>query len=306
MAKQWVKMYTGLDSDPDALGAAEFLSAHNPFIRYLTAPLIAMGICTDCVNLLRTLLSSDCYVTRDATLSLALQGVRRAWGAAYMHGERIGDDCRMKNTCLDTIDEIARIPGIGEAMECVGWAKELPEGGILLPNYYQEKGDKDNHGSTSGAKRQKEYRDRKKAEAALLRNVTGDAVTLRNGDVTSDVTLPLEQNRTDKNRTKKKNTPLPPKGGDDVPIPKELDSPAFREAWVAWEQYKREKKKKLTDSTRKAQLKKLAAMGLPMAISSIHQSISQGWEGLFEVREEQAQRAKQARDQLADELWGGK
>ena len=65
-------------------------------------------------------------------------------------------------------------------------------------------------------------------------------------------------------------------------IPRNIDTPDFREAWKDWEQYRKEIKKKLTPSTMKSQLKTLAKWGETKAIMAIRKSIDSGWTGLFE------------------------
>ena len=59
-----------------------------------------------------------------------------------------------------------------------------------------------------------------------------------------------------------------------------LDTPEFRKAWADWNTYRREAKKKLTNSTAKVQLKNLAAVGSVSAIQAIENSIGHGWQGL--------------------------
>jgi hypothetical protein len=61
-----------------------------------------------------------------------------------------------------------------------------------------------------------------------------------------------------------------------------FESEDFAEAWNDWVVYRKEKKKKLTPSTIKMQLKKLASVGEIRAIRMIAYSIEKGWEGLFE------------------------
>jgi len=66
----------------------------------------------------------------------------------------------------------------------------------------------------------------------------------------------------------------------EIDLPYESDE--FAEAWNDWVIYRREKKKKLTPSTIKMQLKKLGSIGEIRAIKMITCSIEKGWEGLFE------------------------
>ena len=61
-----------------------------------------------------------------------------------------------------------------------------------------------------------------------------------------------------------------------------FESEEFGEAWNDWVVYRKEKKKKLTPSTIKMQLKKLGSVGELRAIKMIAYSIEKGWEGLFE------------------------
>ena len=61
-----------------------------------------------------------------------------------------------------------------------------------------------------------------------------------------------------------------------------FESEDFAEAWNDWVVYRKEKKKKLTPSTIKMQLKKLGSVEEIRAIRMIAYSIEKGWEGLFE------------------------
>lgn len=56
-------------------------------------------------------------------------------------------------------------------------------------------------------------------------------------------------------------------------------------AWFDWLQYKKESKKKLTLSTAKAQLKFLGGRPDLEAIAILNQSITSGWTGLFELKQ---------------------
>ena len=60
------------------------------------------------------------------------------------------------------------------------------------------------------------------------------------------------------------------------------ESEEFRNSWDDWVTYRKEKKKKLTPSTIKMQLKKLESIGEVRAVRMISYSIENGWEGLFE------------------------
>lgn len=69
---------------------------------------------------------------------------------------------------------------------------------------------------------------------------------------------------------------------DSPPLPPELDTPEFREAWKRWVAYRREKRKPLTPSTVQQQLADMAKWGAAAAVQSILTAIRNGWQGVFE------------------------
>jgi hypothetical protein len=74
------------------------------------------------------------------------------------------------------------------------------------------------------------------------------------------------------------------KGRSPVVFPPSLDTPEFAEAWADWEAFRREKRKYLTDTSVNKQLAMLETFGVEGAIASIEQSITNGWQGLFEPK----------------------
>lgn len=73
------------------------------------------------------------------------------------------------------------------------------------------------------------------------------------------------------------------------PLPPNLDTPQFQIAWTEWEKHRAEMRHKLTPSTRAKQLKMLAKVGPATAAAMIHQSIEQGWQGLFPLKGDRQQ-----------------
>lgn len=64
------------------------------------------------------------------------------------------------------------------------------------------------------------------------------------------------------------------------------DSIAFGEAWQNWEKYRAERRQKLTPSSVKMQIKFLSSFSEETAIQIINQSIANGWQGLFELKQQ--------------------
>lgn len=60
----------------------------------------------------------------------------------------------------------------------------------------------------------------------------------------------------------------------------------FLSVWQEWEQYRLECKKKLTRSTAKKQIALLGARPEKVAIAMINQSIQNGWQGIFEIKQD--------------------
>ena len=175
MASDWIKMRTDLYRDPKVCCMAEFLFSEEQR---------EMGVTR---NALRN-------VMRNATVG-ALVAV---WGVARHRGKRINDDLVIRGATISVIDDIAELPGFGDAMAKVEWAQETDEG-IVFPSFFEEFNveptyDKKN----SNAERQKRFREKSNA----LRNVT------RNAEVT-----PNSNDREEKRREEIKKPPLPPKGG---------------------------------------------------------------------------------------------
>lgn len=61
-------------------------------------------------------------------------------------------------------------------------------------------------------------------------------------------------------------------------------SEKFESVWQDWEQFRKEKKQKLTDSTKVKQRKMLARYDEATAIAMLEQSITNGWTGIFDLK----------------------
>ena len=61
-------------------------------------------------------------------------------------------------------------------------------------------------------------------------------------------------------------------------------SEEFQKTWIEWEQYRKEKKQKLTTVGAKKQIKFLSKFKEQEAIDILNQSMTNGWSGLFEIK----------------------
>lgn len=69
--------------------------------------------------------------------------------------------------------------------------------------------------------------------------------------------------------------------GESIPVPAQLDTPAFMDSWTNWLKYRRSKRKKVTAAAATIQLKRLAEVGPEIAIQAIEEAIANDYQGLF-------------------------
>ena len=165
MAGDWIKMRTDLYRDPKVILIANILleQGENP-VTLVTHPV--------------TPPSRDKRVTRHATVG-ALVSV---WGVARHQGYRDGDDLRIDNVTPSVVDDIADMPGLGNAMESVGWLVSDAQG-ICFPRFYDEY-----NTDPKEAKREKNReRQRRKRERDNVRDTERDCH--------ADVTHRVEKSR---------------------------------------------------------------------------------------------------------------
>ena len=67
-----------------------------------------------------------------------------------------------------------------------------------------------------------------------------------------------------------------------IPIPAELDTPEFAQAWADWKEHLRQKRKPMKPLQEAKLLSTWAANGVERTIAAINHSIANGWQGLFE------------------------
>lgn len=139
----------------------------------------------------------DEIVSRDVTRDVTIASLLRVWCACNEHTS----DGVWSGIEIDDLDQIAGVPGFGSAMEFVGWAIPDHENStITFPNFLEYNAPAKNGGRSSGAERQRKYRERKKQEALKAKgrdtNSDGDS------DVTRDVTsVTREEKRREEYKT---------------------------------------------------------------------------------------------------------
>lgn len=110
-------------------------------------------------------------VTRNVMRSVTVASLLTVWGAANEHTS----DGIFRNADLNDIDDMVGIPGFGEAMQSVGWAKYDKENEcVILPNFNEYNTCGRDRAAEKNAERQRRYREKKKADSNDDSNVTND------------------------------------------------------------------------------------------------------------------------------------
>ena len=155
MADDWIKMRTDLYRDPKVCVIADSLMDSNSQL--------AMFVNQVCQR--------DMTVTRNVTRCATVGALVTVWGVVRHRGQRVGDDLFCPRVTVSVIDDIADLPGFGEAMEFVGWVKQT-EKGLCFPNFFSQYNTQPD--ASPAAERQRRYRDKLKALRDVTRDVTRD------------------------------------------------------------------------------------------------------------------------------------
>lgn len=167
-------MRVNLVSHPKVLALAEILSGDGEYQEWSTMAGFVPSIGGSCDDSERDYQAS-LRVTRYVTVCALL----RFWGYANEHAK----DEFIGSLRLHDIDDVVQVPGFGAALHAIGWAEyDAERRGLSLPNFneYNTSGNERSAGAKSAAQRQKEYRDRKKAqESDVTRNDESDVTRNR-------------------------------------------------------------------------------------------------------------------------------
>lgn len=67
-------------------------------------------------------------------------------------------------------------------------------------------------------------------------------------------------------------------------LPEGMQGEGFKAAWAEWHEHRRQKRKPMTELSQKKLLGECARMGEKRAIAAINHSIANGWQGIFEPK----------------------
>jgi hypothetical protein len=96
-------------------------------------------------------------------------------------------------------------------------------------------------------------------------------------------TLTLQEHTIEQPKARKRASGSSSKASEDVPIPPQLDTPAFRTSWDEWMDYRRQRKlKPLLPISQQKQFDELASWGQDRAIAAINHSIAKGYQSIYE------------------------
>ncbi len=177
MAGDWIKMRTSLLTNPKVNGIARELESAREVSQVLSTGYSG---------------GMNEIVTRNVMRHVTVSSLLVIWGAANEHTR----DGEFANADLSDIDDMVGIPGFGAAMESVGWLLyDAEQNSITLPNFseYNTSGSERSAGAKTAAQRQKDYRERKKAQEEESRR-----------DESCDVTRDVTRNRREEKRREEK------------------------------------------------------------------------------------------------------
>lgn len=197
MAGDWIKMRSDIYRDPKVSVIAESLMDRGG--------LLAMYVNQFCQR--------DMTVTRNVMRNATVGALVSIWGVMRQHGKRSGDDLVCHGVTANVLDDLADMPGFGDAMERAGWVESTDEG-IVFSRFFEEHNvEPGDRAKAANAERQRRFRERQKSE--LSSNVTHNVT----------VTPRIEKRREEKN-----NPPIVPPGDQPAPVEQPKPKRAKREA----------------------------------------------------------------------------
>lgn len=166
----WIKVRESIFSDPKILSMAKALASN---------PKVAGYVFRDGA---RDMLGVTPTVTRDVMRDVTVTGLIRVWVAANRHTV----DGTFHHADTTHIDDIAGIPGFGDAMIKVGYAMHDQDAdSITLPNFHEHNAPA--RKTASATERQRRWRERQKQrlrDVTETRDITRDETPTNSADKT--------------------------------------------------------------------------------------------------------------------------
>jgi hypothetical protein len=282
MAGDWIKMRVGLVNHPKVIQLSEILSYDDDYQEWSGLHGFVPSIGGD-----RKSFDEGIYQALRVTRYVTVTALLKFWGYANEHiREEFISSLRIQD-----IDEIAQVPGFGNALSEVGWAVFDEESrGVFLPNFSEHNV---SSGDRTNADRQKRHREKKKLEnenSNVTRNENSNA-------------------REEKRREENISTSL--RSVDTLPRPESVSS----ENWDAFIEVRKGLKAKNTlraINSLITQLGKLQAEGHePNAV--VEQSIRSSWKDLYPIRQQfrgspsptNRMSAVERQIEMANQMFGG-
>jgi hypothetical protein len=135
MAGDWIKMRTDLYRDPKVCVMADHLMRHLGWSAQAATQQTAADVAQHVAQQSAT--AAQQSATRKVTRCACVGALLSVWGVLRHRGKRFGDDLCCAGVALSVIDDIADIPGFGDSMASVGWAKQTASG-LTLPRFFSE------------------------------------------------------------------------------------------------------------------------------------------------------------------------
>lgn len=159
MAGDWIKMRTDLYRDPKVIAIANHLLEED----------------SDLSRYVNHNAQCDMCVTRNVMRNAVVGALVNVWGVMRHQGRRDGADLVMCGYAVAVVDDIADIQGFGAAMAAGGWLL-IDDNGLRFPKFFAENNsDPKEDQNAKNAERQRRYREAKKAESNVTRDVTCSA-----------------------------------------------------------------------------------------------------------------------------------
>lgn len=178
----WIKMRTGLLTNPKVIRMSRILANDRQFIDWWTR-----GTDADC--------ETNIYELCDVTVvtRVTVGSLLSVWGSVNDCASKSGF---VKGITRHEVDEMAGVPGFGSAMVTVGWLEER-ENGVVFPNFDEHNtvGKDRSSGAKTGAERTKEWRER---QAQKVNSSDEHVTTSRDVTVTSQRDHREEESREEK------------------------------------------------------------------------------------------------------------